>query len=99
MDGKQPIKTEALPYTGNNSNIIPICPLHTRTENKLDTILSEVKKLQIDDAKKEGKEEAETKMSDNKMTFRNQVKFTLIGAFAAFIFVIAMRLIEYFTPL
>ncbi|OEC87876.1 MULTISPECIES: hypothetical protein [Methanobacterium] len=99
MDGKQPIKTEAIPYTGNNPNIIPICPLHTRTENKLDAILDEVKKLQIDDAKKEGKEEAETKISDNKMTFRNQIKFILIGAFLTFIFIILSKLLEYFTPL
>jgi hypothetical protein len=99
MDGKKPIKTDVLPYTGNNPNIIPICPLHTRTENKLDAILDEVKKLQIDDAKKEGKEEAEEKMSDNKIGFWNQIKFILIGACLTFIFIIIMKLIEYFTPL
>ena len=95
---------KAEPYTPTSS--IPVCPLHPDIDKKLGDILTKVTDIQLKLAKEEGKEEAEEKQqqkddknSENKISYWNQIKFSLIGAAAAFGFILLMRLIEYFTPL
>jgi len=95
---------KAEPFTPTSS--IPVCPLHPDIDKKLEDILKKVTDIQLKLAKEEGKEEAEEKHqqkedkeSDNKISYWNQIKFVIMGAAAAFIFMLLMRLIEYFTPL
>lgn len=101
---KGKLEAKNVSYTSTNS--IPVCPLHPDLDCKITDILTKVTDIQLKLAKDEGAEEEkekqqqkEEKKSDNKISYWNQVKFTLFGVFLTFLFMVFMKLIEHFTPL